>query len=115
MKTQLILNFFNTSSLEQKSLLQRPIFYLKIMQPIVLFNALHVYLFLQLANDKRTGRRFNNFDAIIIGSALHTLSRFKEAAKYHSTVKWEDMAMKSYKNDMGSLIRVILVSYLATV
>ena len=78
----------------------------------------HIYVpSLQLANYYGTGRRFNNFDAIIIGSALHTLSNkdMKEAAKYQSTMKWEDRAMKSYTNDMGSLIRVILVSYLATV
>ena len=61
------------------------------------------YISLQLKN-----KRFDKFDVIIMGSALHTLSNnsIREAARKLSKMKWESMAMKSYKMELEFLVKV---------
>ena len=53
--------------------------------------------------------RLKTFDALVLGSALHTMrsTSDKEAAKNLLTKKWEDRATEAYKKQMGSLIQVI--------
>ena len=65
--------------------------------------------YLQLANNNGIG--FKHFDSIIIGSALHTLSNegIRKAAKTQSTTNWESRAIKRYKEEMGSLIKVYII------